>query len=91
MNHKHAKTLAQFFQHPISNKIQWNDVMKLLQGVDAEMEINKHSGKTIVKLNNCEIILPKQTHKFIYSHKEVIELRHFFERAGFNPASAKEE
>jgi hypothetical protein len=90
MNHKHAKTLAQFFQHPISNNIQWNEVMKLLKGLGAEIEINKNSGKTVVKLNTCEIILPKQTHKFIYSHKEVIELRHFFERAGFKPSSLKE-
>ena len=89
MNHKHAKTLSLFFQHPISNNIQWNDLMKLLQGLDAEIEFNKNSGKTTVKLNECEIILPKQTHKFIASHKEVIELRHFFENTGYIPSTVK--
>lgn len=89
MNHKHAKTLGQFFKHPISNTIQWHDVIKLLQGLDAELELNKHSGKTIVRLNDCEIILPKQTHKFIASHKEVVELRHFFEQAGLKSSALK--
>ncbi len=85
MNHKHSKILEKIFQHPISNDIQWTDVMKLLKGLDAEIEMNKHSGKASIRLNELEIILPKQTHKFISNHKEVIELRHFLEHAGFTP------
>ena len=85
MNHKHAKILEKIFHHPISNDIQWTDVMKLFKGLDAEIEINKHSGKTTIHLNEMEIVLPKQTHKFISNHKEVIELRHFFEKANIKP------
>lgn len=85
MNHKHTKTLEKFFKHPICNDIQWHDVMKLLQGLNAEIDTNLHSGKTTVKLNSIEITLPKQTHKVISSHKEVIILRHFFEQAGIIP------
>ena len=87
MNHKHAKTLEKVFKHPICNDIQWSDVMKLLQGLEAEIEINRNSGRTIVRLNNIEITLPKQTHKVISNHKEVIDLRHFFEHAGITPQS----
>ena len=85
MNHKHAKILEKFFHHPISNDIQWNELMKLFQGLGANIEINKHSGKTYITLHESEIILPKQTHKLISNHKEVIELRHFFEKAGITP------
>ncbi len=85
MNHKHAKTLEKIFQHPISNDVQWTEVMKLLKGLEAEIEFNKHSGKTMIILNEKKILLPKQTHKFISNHKEVIELRHFLENAGAAP------
>ncbi len=85
MNHKHAKILEKFFHHPISNDIQWNELMKLFQGLGANIEINKHSGKTYITLHESEITLPKQTHKLISNHKEVIELRHFFEKVGITP------
>lgn len=85
MNHKHTKILEKFFQHPICNDIQWKDVMKLFKGLDAGIEINKHSGRTLVTLNDMTIILPKQTHRAITNHKEVIELRHFFEKLGITP------
>ena len=78
-----------FFQHPISNIIQWNDLIYMLKGIYSEFDFNINSGKTKVKLNECEIILPKQTHKFIASHKEVIELRHFFENTGYIPSTVK--
>jgi hypothetical protein len=86
MNHKHAKTLAKIYHHPISNDIQWTDLMKLFKGLEAQIDINKHSGKTTVLLSEQQIILPKQTHKFISSHKEVVELRHFFESINITPS-----
>jgi len=85
MNHKHAKILEKIFHHPISNDIQWNDVMKLFKGLDAEIDINKHSGRTTILLNEKSIVLPKQTHKFVSNHKEVIEIRHFLESVGIMP------
>ena len=85
MNHKHTKILEKFFHHPICNDIQWKDVMTLFNGLGANIEVNKHSGKTTVTLNELIIILPKQTHKAITNHKEVIELRHFFEQLGITP------
>lgn len=85
MNHKHTKILEKIFHHPISNDLQWNEVMKLFKGLDAAIEVNKHSGKTSISLNEQSIILPKQTHKLVSNHKEVIDLRHFFEQAGVTP------
>ncbi|MBE9526233.1 MAG: hypothetical protein IME94_04580 [Proteobacteria bacterium] len=87
MNHKHTKILEKIFHHPISHDIQWNEVMKLFRGLDAVIEINKHSGKTTINLNDSSIILPKQTHKLVSNHKEVIELRHFFEKLNIIPKS----
>ncbi|MCU7834648.1 MAG: hypothetical protein KZQ83_05260 [gamma proteobacterium symbiont of Taylorina sp.] len=85
MNHKHSKILEKFFHHPISNDIQWNEVMKLFKGLGATIEVNKHSGKTNISLDELSIILPKQTHKLISNHKEVIALRHFLEQSGNTP------
>jgi len=85
MNHKHAKILEKIFHHPISHDIQWNEVMKLFKGLDATIEINKHSGKTIVSFDELSIVLPKQTHKIVSNHKEIIEIRHFLEQSGHTP------
>ena len=85
MNHKHQKTLDKIFQHPISHDLKWNDVMKLLEALDTEIEL-KHSGSTLLKLNGIEATLPRHTHTKISNQHELIEIRHFLQQSGIRSA-----
>ena len=81
MNHKHQKTLDKIFQHPISHDIKWNDVMKLLEALDVEIEL-KHSGATAISLNGVEATLPRHTHAKVSNQHELMEIRHFLQQTG---------
>ncbi len=85
MNHKHQKTLAKIFQHPISHDLKWHDVIKLLQALGADLE-QKHSGSSSIKLNGAEATLPRHTHVKVSNQHELMEIRHFLQQAGVKPS-----
>jgi len=84
MNHKHQKTLAKIFQHPITHDLKWNDVIKLLEALDVDMTL-QHSGKTTIVLNGVEATLPRHTHKNVSNQNEIMDIRHFLQNAGIKP------
>ncbi|MFK5984678.1 MAG: hypothetical protein QM479_04550, partial [Pseudomonadota bacterium] len=85
MNHKHQKTLAKIFQHPMSHDLKWQDVVKLLEALEVEIEL-KHSGASSLKLNGIEASLPRHTHTKVSNQHELMGIRHFLQKAGVQKA-----
>jgi len=84
MGHKDERTLEQLFKHPISMNIRWSDVVHLFRSLGAHMEV-VHGGREKVKLNGVEHTFHIPHGKNINNKDEIVEIRHFLERAGVRP------
>lgn len=84
MSHKPEKTLKQLFAHPIAMNIKWNDVLHMLEAQGAEMEVVQ-GGRQKVRLNGEEQTFHIPHGKTLDSKDEVVQIRHFLERAGVTP------
>jgi len=84
MSHKPEKTLTQLFSHPIPMNLKWKDVVHMFESLGAEVEV-VHGGREKVKLNGEEQTFHIPHGKTLDSKDEVVEIRHFLERAGVKP------
>ena len=85
MNHRHRMTLQKIFSHPIDTNIDWKRIRSLLVHLGAEMSEGRR-GRVKVSLNGVEEVfsLPHHGHT-VQDKNEIIQLRHFLERAGITP------
>lgn len=79
----HTRTLDQLFQHPLSHNIEWKDVVRLLEAVGQVDE--EHNGKLRVALNKETIVL-RRPHNDVLDVEQLVEIKHFLERAGVTPS-----
>src|SRR5579871_5638594 len=80
LNHKHAHTLQQIFQHPPSHNLEWHDVIGLIKEIGTVQESNGHLTFTLHGLS--EEFHPTHDKKDVTDVDQVMRLRHFLERAG---------
>lgn len=85
MSHKHERVLEALFAHPISMNLKWNEVEHLLEHLGAE--VRHHGGRATVMLNGEEATFGVPHTKTLSSKDEVVQIRHFLERAGAAPAA----
>ena len=81
----HQRTLEQLFGHPISMNIRWKDVVHLLESLGADVSVVH--GRQKVALNGHEATFRIPHGKTLDSKDEVVQVRHFLERAGVTPPS----
>jgi hypothetical protein len=84
----HERTLEQLFQHPLAHNLEWRDLERLLEAVGT-VEV-EHNGKVRVEVNGQTTILHRPRHKDVADVEQLVEIRHFLERAGVKPASSSE-
>jgi hypothetical protein len=84
----HERTLEQLFQHPLAHNVEWRDVVRLLEAVGT-LEV-EHNGKMRVEINGQTTVLHRPQHKDLADVEQLVEIRHFLERAGVKPASPPE-
>jgi hypothetical protein len=78
----HERTLEMLFQHPISNNIEWRQVVALLQAIGTASEAS--NGSLHVTVNNESVVLHRPKHKDV-QEELVMRIRHFLVRAGIEP------
>lgn len=88
MSTKHERTHEAIFAHPISMNLHWRDVEHLLESLGGVLE-PAHGGRVKVHLNGEEHTFHVPHTKTLSSREEVVQLRHFLERAGAAPAADK--
>lgn len=77
---KHAHTLHQIFVHPTSRTLEWHDVVELMKRLGTvEEEPNGHLRVTV---NGISLVLHRPPEKEISDPQEILDIRHFLERAG---------
>ncbi len=82
LNHKHTHTLQQIFQHPASHNLEWHHVVALVRDSGTvHEEDNGHLKFTINGIT--EVFQPTHDRKEVSDVQQVLDLRHFLERAGF--------
>jgi len=82
IGHKHAHTLQQVFQHPASHNLQWHDVIALVKESGTVHE--EENGRLTCMLNGVsEVFHPSRDKKDVSDVQQVMDIRHFLERAGF--------
>jgi hypothetical protein len=83
MKHDHRKILHSLFEHPISANISFKDVERVL--VDLGAELDTRSGDRVaVSLKGHKAVFHRAHHSM--PKDEVVNLRHFLETCGINPA-----
>ncbi|MHC5003018.1 MAG: hypothetical protein ACYTJ0_07830 [Planctomycetota bacterium] len=79
----HQRTLAQIFSHPIAMNIRWKDIVHLLESLGATVTVVHGRQKVVLGDHEATFRIPHG--KTLDNKDEVIQLRHFLERAGFAP------
>jgi hypothetical protein len=79
----HERTLEQLFQHPVAHNVEWRDVVRLLEAVGSIQE--EHNGKLRVEIHGQTTVLHRPRHKDLADVEQLVEIRHFLERAGVKP------
>ena len=83
MSQKHIHTFHQIFQHPTSHNLQWHDVAALIKESGTVHE--EDNGNLSCTLNGVsKVFHPTHGKKEITDVKQVLDLRHFLEQAGFD-------
>jgi hypothetical protein len=82
MNHRHRKILHALFAHPISNNVDFKDVVHVLEELGAEIE-NKSGNRIGVRLAG-------HSAAFVHAHHslpkdEVVQMRKFLTTCGIDP------
>jgi len=86
MSTKHDRTLEAIFAHPIAMNLKWTEVEHFFDHVGAD--VRHHGGRATVILNGEEMTFHVPHTKTLSSKDEVMQIRHFLERAGVTPAGA---
>ncbi len=81
MTSRHDRTLEQLLQHPMVMNIKWRDVVHMFEAMGATTEV-VHGGRQKVSLNGQEHSFHIPHGKTLNSRDELMEIRHFLERAG---------
>lgn len=84
MSNKHRRTLDQVFQHPLCMNLKWTDVVKMLESLGASVEV-VHGGREKVTLHGLEETFHIPHGNTLNSRDELMQIRHFLERAGCAP------
>jgi hypothetical protein len=79
----HERTLEQLFQHPVAHNVEWRAVVSLLEAVGTIAA--EHNGKLRVAINGQTVVLHRPQHKDVADVEQLVEIRHFLERAGVRP------
>jgi hypothetical protein len=82
----HERTLEQLFQHPVAHNVEWRAVVRLLESVGTIQ--TEHNGKLRVEINGQTAVLHRPQHKDVADVEQLVEIRHFLERAGLKPPPA---
>ena len=81
ISHKHIHTLQQIFQHPASQNLEWHSVVALVKDSGTAHEDN---GIHTFTLNGVtDTFRPAHDKKELSDVQQLLALRHFLERAGF--------
>lgn len=83
MNHRHRKTLAALFAHPVSANIDFKEVVHVLEELGAEID-NKAGSRIGVKLNGHSAAFHHANHSTPV--EEVAQIRKFLTTCGVDPA-----
>ncbi len=83
LNGKHETTLRTIFQHPVSHNLDWRHLVRLLSALGTVEE--RPNGRLTARINDQEAVLHRPRHKDLNSVEEVMQVRHFLERAGVAP------
>jgi hypothetical protein len=85
LNAHHRETVLHLFQHPVSHKIDWKDVVSLLEAIATVEET--HKGKFLVTLGAETETFEPPRHKDIDA-QQVVDLRRMLKSAGYEPDEA---
>jgi hypothetical protein len=83
MNHHHRKILHALFEHPISANIAFKDVERLLEELGATLDA-RSGDRLAVTLNGHTAVFHSAHHSM--PKDEVVDLRHFLNNCGIDPA-----
>jgi hypothetical protein len=78
----HLRTLEALFRHPTAHNLEWMDVIALFEKIGTVHQ--KANAKFSVELTGEHYVLRKAHTKDLTS-SEVIDVRHFLQRAGWSP------
>jgi hypothetical protein len=80
----HLRTFEALFRHPTPHNIEWMDVIALFENIGAVRR--KADEKFTLDLAGEHYLIHKPHTKDLTS-SEVVDLRHFFQRAGWSPGA----
>jgi len=78
----HLRTLEALFRHPPAHNLEWMDVVALIEKIGAVRQ--KGDNKFTFEVGGEEHLMHKPHTKDLTS-SEVLDLRHFLQRAGWSP------
>ena len=81
LSHKHAHTLHQIFQQPTSHNLEWRHVVALVEHGGTVLEGD--NGHLTLSLNGISEVFHRSRDKDVTETHQVLELRSFLERAGY--------
>ncbi|HEX4520396.1 MAG TPA: hypothetical protein VH063_12515 [Gaiellaceae bacterium] len=85
LNNHHRDTLAQIFEHPPSENVEWKRVLSLLDAVGETRQ--EHNGKLVVTVGaEREILQPP--HGKDVDRQMLVDLRRMLKSAGYGPDEA---
>ncbi len=81
----HLRTFEALFRHPPTHNLEWMDVVALIGRIGAASK--KANGEFSFEVGRLHHLMHKPHTKDLTS-SEVVELRHFLQRAGWSPEAA---
>lgn len=83
----HLRTLEALFRHPVAHNLEWMDVLALIEKIGA---VHQKGGDKFTFDVGGEHLLMHKPHTKDLTSSEVVDLRHFLQRAGWSPAGPSE-
>ncbi len=80
LSHKHTHTMGRVFQHPASHNLEWRDVIALMEHLGTVQV--QENGHLAFAVNGVTEVFRRNREKDVSEIQEVLDLRHFLERAG---------
>jgi hypothetical protein len=80
----HLRTLEALFRHPPAHNLEWMDVISLIEKIGTAEE--KSNNKFSIEVGEQHYLMHKPHGKELTS-TEVVDLRHFLQRAGWSPGA----
>jgi hypothetical protein len=81
----HRRTLEALFRHPAAHNLEWMDVISLLENIGS---VQRHANEKFALELAGEHYLLHRPHTKDLTGSEVVDLRHFLQRAGWSAAGA---